>query len=869
MNSSLVAGATISNVGCFTHQIERTMTWHNWMQRLPKFCDSRSQRRRHASAKSAVWQIESLEVRNLLTINFQFDYSLDTSHFFDNPQARSALEQAAQSLESYLNDSLAAIVPGGSRSWTAQFSSPGTGSLEIVNNLTIAANTLLIFVGARDLSGGEVAQGAPGGWGASNSDPDWSNLLGTRGQSGAFPGPHNGDATDFGPWGGSLAFDALGTDWYFGSSASGISSTQMDFMSVAQHELGHVLGFGTAESFDRYISGSVFTGPSATATYDGEGSPPLSGDRGHWAAGTKDGGVAVAMDPTLGPGVRRLFTGLDYAALNDIGWNSNSIPDDPDDRPGSSVIITAASNLQTSESGAAVSFTAVLNTRPNSNVTVNLTNTNLDEGFLSKSQLVFTPQNWNMVQTVTVTGVDDLEVDGDKSYQIVTSPAVSSDANFNGFNPVDISITNLDNDKSGVTVTPTSGLVTTEQGGTSSFVVYLNSQPTSNVTISLNSSNVKEGTISLSTLVFTPTNWMVAQIVTVKGVDDRVSDSNKTYSIVLNPVFSSDRSYAGINPPDVSVINTSIPDLTPTIELSGTAVTVSSEGNPMLLDTRARVYDLDSPFLSLNGAKLVITLSRNGTTSDRLLVLDEGKGSGMVGAPSNGSITYGGISIGTRSGGTGTTPLTITFNIKATLAMVQEVVRNLQFRTTVENRSALDRSVSMQLRIADGQTSNLATAMIHVTTGVQAPVINLGSAGLSYKNRSGAQVISPTASLTDPDSAMFSGGKLTISLAGAVGDALRIRRQGTGSGQIDAAADGTVRFGKTVIGTWSGGTNGKPLVITFKSTASQAAVQALIRNITFETAATNNSFVSRAVNFQVTDGKGGSSTVVSKTIAVS
>jgi hypothetical protein len=202
--------------------------------------------------------------------------------------------------------------------------------------------------------------------------------------------------------------------------------------------------------------------------------------------------------------------------------------------------------------------------------------------------------------------------------------------------------------------------------------------------------------------------------------------------------------------------------------------------------------------------------------------------------------------------------------------MVQEVARCLQFQSNPGNRSALDRSVSLQLRLSSGETSNTATALIHVTTGAQPPVINLGSSGLSYANRSGAQLISPTASLVDPDSATFGGGKLTVSfgVGAASGDALRIRRQGTGAAQIDAAKDGTVKFGKTVIGSWSGGTNGKPLVITLKSTASLAAVQALIRNITFETSATNISLAARTVNFQVTDGRGGSSAVVSKGIQV-
>ena len=94
-----------------------------------------------------------------------------------------------------------------------------------------------------------------------------------------------------------------------------------------------------------------------------------------------------------------------------------------------------------------------------------------------------------MPQTVTVTGVDDFVVDGNVAYTIVTAAATSTDPNYNGVNASDVTVTNTDNDIAGITVTPTSGLTTTEAGGTATFTVVLNSQPTANVTIGLTSSN--------------------------------------------------------------------------------------------------------------------------------------------------------------------------------------------------------------------------------------------------------------------------------------------------------------------------------------------------------------------------------------------
>ena len=104
-------------------------------------------------------------------------------------------------------------------------------------------------------------------------------------------------------------------------------------------------------------------------------------------------------------------------------------------------------------------------------------------------------------------------------------------------------MTNLDNDMAGITVTPTSGLTTTEAGGTASFTVVLTSQPSANVTIGLHSSNLTEGTISTASLTFTSANWNVPQTVTVTGVNDPVDDGDIAYTIVTAPAVSSDPDY--------------------------------------------------------------------------------------------------------------------------------------------------------------------------------------------------------------------------------------------------------------------------------------------------------------------------------------
>src|SRR2546422_426807 len=119
-----------------------------------------------------------------------------------------------------------------------------------------------------------------------------------------------------------------------------------------------------------------------------------------------------------------------------------------------------------------------------------------------------------------------------------------------------MSVTNTDDDVAGIQVTPVAGLTTTEAGGTATFTVVLQSQPTANVTIGLSSSDLTEGTVAPASLTFTAANWNVAQTVTATGVDDFVDDGDIVYSIVTAAAASSDANYNGLNASDVSVTNT-------------------------------------------------------------------------------------------------------------------------------------------------------------------------------------------------------------------------------------------------------------------------------------------------------------------------
>ena len=78
--------------------------------------------------------------------------------------------------------------------------------------------------------------------------------------------------------------------------------------------------------------------------------------------------------------------------------------------------------ITVNESGTVTaSINVVLDRKPASNVTLIITNPNTAEVNLSTTTLVFTAANWNVSQTIIVTGVDESVRDGDKTVDITFS----------------------------------------------------------------------------------------------------------------------------------------------------------------------------------------------------------------------------------------------------------------------------------------------------------------------------------------------------------------------------------------------------------------------------------------------------------------
>ncbi|EAW35793.1 DUF4347 domain-containing protein [Lyngbya sp. PCC 8106] len=292
------------------------------------------------------------------------------------------------------------------------------------------------------------------------------------------------------------------------------------------------------------------------------------------------------------------------------------------------IVITPTIGLTTSEVGGIATFDVFLTSEPLAEVTFNLASSNTTEGTLSTETLSFTPQNWELPQTVTITGVDDLIADGNINYSIITGDAVSLDAKYNGFNPDDIAVINTDNETPGITVSPTTGLETSEAGETATFQVVLNTQPVDNVTLNLISDNPAEGSIFPPSLIFTPENWLTPQIVTVTGVDDFNVDGEIEYRIITEAAISNDLNYNNLNPEDVTLINldNDLPvvdlsvDLTTGEEANTTAITVT-------VTASANVEGEQTVNLDISGIGIT---SNDYTLSNPQMIIPDGNNTATV-----------------------------------------------------------------------------------------------------------------------------------------------------------------------------------------------------------------------------------------------
>ncbi len=112
------------------------------------------------------------------------------------------------------------------------------------------------------------------------------------------------------------------------------------------------------------------------------------------------------------------------------------------------VIAETNGSTRVSESETQDSFTVKLDTRPSSNVVLSVGVSDPSEvSIVTPLRLTFTPDNWDMSQTVTLRGVDDGFVDGDIGSLVrIAAVAAESDIQYANLFEVTVSATTTDNE---------------------------------------------------------------------------------------------------------------------------------------------------------------------------------------------------------------------------------------------------------------------------------------------------------------------------------------------------------------------------------------------------------------------------------------
>ena len=287
---------------------------------------------------SKLFFLSFLTTGSLSALDIQIDYSFDDNNFFNTAERRNAIEVVADFYGSILQDNLLRIDSSefsASSTWTASFINPATGVLNQLSNPIIQEDTIIIYVGSRNLgdfsnTGTTLGQAGAGGISAAGGTSGWITRILGRGQAGAAFGSEDIDQiTDIGLWGGSIAFnDNEDVIWNFSLENN---NSGAEFVAVALHEMAHVLGIG-GFAWDNLIVDGVFTGAAATASH---GSAPPA-DTSHFLEtldSPRYGSFATihgSPQPSLMQESRLdtgsnfdVITDLDLAALVDIGWEVN------------------------------------------------------------------------------------------------------------------------------------------------------------------------------------------------------------------------------------------------------------------------------------------------------------------------------------------------------------------------------------------------------------------------------------------------------------------------------------------------------------------------------------------------------------------
>ena len=299
------------------------------------------------------------------------------------------------------------------------------------------------------------------------------------------------------------------------AALSGPSSEAVTVTVAAAAGTGAVAGDFALSSATTLTIAVGSTVSAGTVTVTGNGNSVDAPNKSVTVSGTAAGGNGVANPPDV----------------------TLTLEDD-DALPTVALVLTPSS---ISETGGVSTVTAALSGPSSAAVTVTVAAAAVspavagDFALSSTTTLTLAAGSTTSAGTVTVAANGNSVDAANKSVTVSGTAAGGNSV----ANPSNVTLTLTDDDTAGIAVSPatstTSRLRTTESGGTETFTVALDSEPTGDVELDVASSDTAEGTAAPATLTFTASDWSTAQTVTVTGVDDSppAADGSRSYTVTL------------------------------------------------------------------------------------------------------------------------------------------------------------------------------------------------------------------------------------------------------------------------------------------------------------------------------------------------
>ncbi len=171
-------------------------------------------------------------------------------------------------------------------------------------------------------------------------------------------------------------------------------------------------------------------------------------------------------------------------------------------------------------------------------------------------------------------------------------------------------------------------------------------------------------------------------------------------------------------------------------------------------------------------------------------------------------------------------------------------------------------------RVEDEDGGQSEPEVFLITVDRSVPIVDLnGTAPVFVENSVTPVFIADAALISDGDSANFDTGQIRVTLTGGgPGATVAVRDQGTGSGQVSVSGT-DISIDGQLVGSYSGGTVGSPLIISCGAAMTPANATLVVRQLVFSTP-TDDPPTSAVVSVQVTDDNNDTSPDVPRTVTI-